>query len=224
MMISETIPMTIMLMPAAQGALSQSFETYSAYLVDMGWDIPGNLPAALALTTTAALAGMARLLEHGISSEEYNVSQPTYQGNPRILSVSLTSFYRTPSQVVIIVTEPGLQKLASQCSACCCAGGAECSAECGQVLQSAGKRGLEGSCHHGGCVQGAHSNSLFSLHGGLCGFTDNAMQVCPSKHTFKMEHDHEIELRHPGKYSTSPGSLMTGRCFGRSVCHVKVAL
>ena len=66
--------MTIMLMPAAQGALSQSFETYSAYMRDMGWAIPGNLPAALALTTTAAVAGLARLLEHGISPEEYNVS------------------------------------------------------------------------------------------------------------------------------------------------------
>lgn len=74
MMISETIPMTIMLMPAAQGALAQSFETYSSYLRDMGWAIPGNLPAALALTTTAAVAGLARLLEHGISPEEYNVS------------------------------------------------------------------------------------------------------------------------------------------------------
>ncbi len=75
MMISETIPMTIMLMPAAQGALSRSFETYSAFLSDMwGWAIPGNLPAALALTTVAALAGLAKLLEHGISPEEYNVS------------------------------------------------------------------------------------------------------------------------------------------------------
>ena len=75
MMISETIPMTIMLMPAAQGALSRSFETYSAFLSDMwGWAIPSNLPAALALTTVAALAGLAKLLEHGISPEEYNVS------------------------------------------------------------------------------------------------------------------------------------------------------
>ena len=74
MMISETIPMTIMLMPAAQGALSRSFETYAAYLGDMGLVIPGNLPAALALTTTAAVAGLAKLLEHGISPEEYNVS------------------------------------------------------------------------------------------------------------------------------------------------------
>ena len=74
MMISETIPMTIMLMPAAQGALSRSFETYAAYLGDMGLLIPGNLPAALALTTTAAVAGLAKLLEHGISPEEYNVS------------------------------------------------------------------------------------------------------------------------------------------------------
>lgn len=73
MMISETIPMTIMLMPAAQGALSRSFETYAAYLGDMGWAVPGNLPAALALTTTAAVAGLAKLLEHGISPEEYNV-------------------------------------------------------------------------------------------------------------------------------------------------------
>ena len=73
MMISETIPMTIMLMPAAQGALSRSFETYAAYLGDMGLAIPGNLPAALALTTTAAVAGLAKLLEHGISPEEYNV-------------------------------------------------------------------------------------------------------------------------------------------------------
>lgn len=74
MTISETIPMTIMLMPAAQGALSRSFETYAAYLAEMGFVVSSNLPTALALATTAAVAGLAKRMEHGISPEEYNVS------------------------------------------------------------------------------------------------------------------------------------------------------
>ncbi|CAK0786995.1 hypothetical protein CVIRNUC_010211 [Coccomyxa viridis] len=96
MMISETIPMTIMLMPAAQGALAQSFETYSSYLRDMGWAIPGNLPAALALTTTAAVAGLARLLEHGISPEEYNAVQSAVQNADRYYKVMGTEASKDP--------------------------------------------------------------------------------------------------------------------------------
>lgn len=72
-MMAEALPTLLMLLPAAQGALTLSLSTYAEYLRDAGFNIPYNLPAALALITTASLAAIARYLEHGISGEEYEV-------------------------------------------------------------------------------------------------------------------------------------------------------
>lgn len=72
-MMAEALPTLLMLLPAAQGALTLSLGTYAEYLRDAGVNVPYNLPAALALITTASLAALARYLEHGISGEEYEV-------------------------------------------------------------------------------------------------------------------------------------------------------
>jgi hypothetical protein len=72
-MVAEALPTLLMLLPAAQGALTLSLNTYAEYLRDAGINVPYNLPAALALITTASIAAVARYLEHGISGEEYEV-------------------------------------------------------------------------------------------------------------------------------------------------------
>ena len=72
-MMAEALPTLLMLLPAAQGALTLSLGTYAEYLRDAGVNVPYSLPAALALITTASLAALARYLEHGISGEEYEV-------------------------------------------------------------------------------------------------------------------------------------------------------
>lgn len=72
-MVAEALPTLLMLLPAAQGALTLSLSTYAEYLRDVGINVPYNLPAALALITTASLAALARYLEHGISGDEYEV-------------------------------------------------------------------------------------------------------------------------------------------------------
>ncbi len=77
-MMAEALPTLLMLLPAAQGALTLSLGTYAEYLRDAGVNVPYNLPAALALITTASLAALARYLEHGISGEEYEVRQDRF--------------------------------------------------------------------------------------------------------------------------------------------------
>lgn len=80
-MMAEALPTLLMLLPAAQGALTLSLCTYADYLRDVGVNVPYNLPAALALITTASLAALARYLEHGISGEEYEVCLRTHCGS-----------------------------------------------------------------------------------------------------------------------------------------------
>ena len=75
-MAAEALPSLLMLLPAAQGALTLSLGTYAEYLRDAGLVVPYNLPAALALITTASMAALARYLEHGISNEEFEVGSP----------------------------------------------------------------------------------------------------------------------------------------------------
>ena len=101
-MMAEALPTLLMLLPAAQGALTLSLGTYAEYLRDAGLSVPYNLPAALALITTASLAALARYLEHGISGEEYEVCPhhivqvlsfaPAY-GNCVVFASCLASIY-----------------------------------------------------------------------------------------------------------------------------------
>ena len=72
-MAAEALPSLLMLLPAAQGALTLSLSTWAEFLRDAGYNVPYNLAPALALVTTATLAALARYLEHGIPAEEYEV-------------------------------------------------------------------------------------------------------------------------------------------------------
>ncbi|CAL8464857.1 g4392 [Coccomyxa elongata] len=90
-MMAEALPTLLMLLPAAQGALTLSLCTYADYLRDAGVNVPYNLPAALALITTASLAALARYLEHGISGEEYEAVDAAVRSADRYYRLTATN-------------------------------------------------------------------------------------------------------------------------------------
>ena len=89
----EVLPTTLMTLPAAQGGLTASFQIYADHLQDWGLSVPEAGPAVAALGVTACLAACARLLEHGVSQEEYvsalcvtNVVEKLFLRAPQCLS------------------------------------------------------------------------------------------------------------------------------------------
>ena len=67
----DVLPSTMLTLPAAQGGLTASFQLYANHMQEWGMSVPEAGPATAALAVTALLAALARLIEHGVTQEEF---------------------------------------------------------------------------------------------------------------------------------------------------------
>jgi hypothetical protein len=66
---SEVVPGLVILLPAVTGGIEKTLQGYAALA---GIPAPSFLPAAAALAVAALLAALAKLTEHGVTSEEFD--------------------------------------------------------------------------------------------------------------------------------------------------------
>jgi hypothetical protein len=84
---AEVLPSTLMLLPAAQGGLTTSLGVYAQHMRDWGLDIPAAGPIFGGIFVTSVLAAAARLLEHAVTYEEYEVVSNAIQNADRYYKV-----------------------------------------------------------------------------------------------------------------------------------------
>ncbi|KAL3140555.1 hypothetical protein ABBQ32_005134 [Trebouxia sp. C0010 RCD-2024] len=87
----EVLPTTVMTLPAAQGGLTASFQLYARHMRDWGVAVPSMGPALAALAITALLAASARLLEHAVSQQEYEIVASAMENADRYYKVMTNS-------------------------------------------------------------------------------------------------------------------------------------
>lgn len=86
MLALEVLPITMLLLPAAQGGLMASISTYTTLLGDgMGADpsVPVSLVQLCCLGLTACVSGLGKGLELGVSDQEYEVVQQAVDNSDR---------------------------------------------------------------------------------------------------------------------------------------------